>query len=215
MSDTYRHKGLRKKLVRIISEKGITDTKVLKAIETIPRHLFIGSGHDEHAYEDKAFPIAKGQTISQPYTVAFMTQILKIKKGEKVLEVGTGSGYQSVVLAEMGARVYSIERHYDLFETTKKLLASLKYHHIKLYFGDGFEGLPAFAPFDKIIITAAAPKIPEKLTAQLINGGIMILPMNDGEHQQMIRLTKNESGEISTEKLGGFKFVPMLKGKEW
>lgn len=215
MQDNYRHKGLRKKLVDILREKGITDEKVLKAIEAVPRHLFMDAVFVEKAYEDKAFPIAEGQTISQPYTVAFMTQILEVKKGEKILEVGTGSGYQSAVLTELGAKVWTIERHKKLFEKTQVLLGQLGYKQIKFFFGDGFEGLPAFAPFDKIIITAAAPKIPEKLIHQLKPGGMMVLPLDAGEYQKMIRITKNEKDEIVKEEMGSFKFVPMLKGKVW
>src|ERR1044071_7239815 len=164
--DTYRHKGLRKKLVDGIRKKGITDERVLSAINKIPRHFFLDSAFDEVAYEDRAFPIGEGQTISQPYTVAYQTQLLEVKSFNKVLEIGTGSAYQAVVLAEMGAQVYTIERQKKLFESNKTFDYLKKFPNIKFFYGDGFEGLPTFAPFDKIIITAAAPEIPEKLIQQ-------------------------------------------------
>src|SRR5689334_14932576 len=171
--DTYRHKGLRKKLVDGVKEKGITDENVLRAIGNIPRHFFLDSAFDEKAYEDKAFPIAEGQTISQPYTVAYQPQLLEIKPFEKVLEIGTGSAYQAVVLAEMGAQVYTIERQKQLFDHNKQFTWLKKYPNIKFFYGDGYEGLPTYAPFDKVIITAAAPFIPQKLIEQLKTGGKM------------------------------------------
>ena len=167
--DTYLHKGLRNKLVEILKEKGITDEQVLKAIHSIPRHYFLDSAFDKIAYEDRAFPIAADQTISQPYTVAYQTQLLQIKKGEKVLEIGTGSMYQTTVLAAMGAQVFTIERQKQLFDQTPTYLFKEQYANIQFFFGDGFEGLPLLAPFDKILITAAAPKIPEKLWAQCMD----------------------------------------------
>ncbi|MEI9956470.1 MAG: protein-L-isoaspartate(D-aspartate) O-methyltransferase, partial [Ferruginibacter sp.] len=211
--DTYRHKGLRKKLVDILKDKGITDTSVLEAINTIPRHYFLDSAFDEIAYEDRAFPISDGQTISQPYTVAYQTQLLQVKPTEKVLEIGTGSIYQSSVLAEIGAKVFTIERQKNLFEKTKAFVLKTKYPAIKFFYGDGFEGLPTYAPFDKIIITAAAPFVPPKLIAQLKTGGKMIIPVDEGEHQRMLRLTKNADGTYSEEAFENFSFVPMLTGK--
>lgn len=212
--DTYRHKGLRKKLVDLLKEKGITDERVLEAINTIPRHYFLDSAFDEKAYEDKAFPIAVGQTISQPYTVAYQTQLLEIKPFDKVLEIGTGSAYQASVLAEIGAQVYTIERQKALFENNKRFAYLKKYPNIKFFYGDGFEGLPTFAPFDKVIITAAAPFIPEKLIAQMKTGGKMVIPVGEGAVQRMLRLTKLADGTFSEEIFANFSFVPMLEGRE-
>jgi protein-L-isoaspartate(D-aspartate) O-methyltransferase len=211
--DTYRHKGLRKKLVDLLRQKGIGDENVLQAINNIPRHYFLDSAFDEIAYEDRAFPIQEGQTISQPYTVAYQTQLLQIKPYEKVLEIGTGSIYQASVLAEMGAAVYTIERQKKLFDETKKFVLKSKYPNIKFFYGDGYEGLPTYGPFDKVIITAAAPFIPPKLIEQLKPGGKMVIPVNEGEHQRMLRLTKNTDGTYSEEAFDNFSFVPMLTGK--
>ena len=212
--DTYLHKGLRNKLVEILKEKGITDEKVLKAIHSIPRHYFLDSAFDKIAYEDRAFPIAADQTISQPYTVAYQTQLLQIKKGEKVLEIGTGSMYQTTVLAAMGAQVFTIERQKQLFDQTPTYLFKEQYPSIQFFFGDGFEGLPLLAPFDKILITAAAPKIPEKLWAQLKVSGKMIIPLDESDRaQRMLRLTKKRDGSVKQEKFDSFSFVPMLEGK--
>ena len=212
--DTYLHKGLRNKLVEILKEKGITDEKVLKAIHSIPRHYFLDSAFDKIAYEDRAFPIAADQTISQPYTVAYQTQLLQIKKGDKVLEIGTGSMYQTTVLAAMGAQVFTIERQKQLFDQTPTYLFKEQYANIQFFFGDGFEGLPLLAPFDKILITAAAPKIPEKLWAQLKVSGKMIIPLDESDGaQRMLRLTKKRDGSVKQEKFTTFSFVPMLEGK--
>src|SRR5687767_12078425 len=172
--DTYRHKGLRKKLVDGIRSKGITDERLLDAIYSIPRHFFLDSAFDEVAYEDRAFPIAEGQTISQPYTVAYQTQLLEVKPYEKVLEIGTGSGYQAIILGEINAQVYTIERQKKLFEEHRGFILRSKYPNIKYFYGDGFEGLPTYAPFDKVIVTAAAPYIPPKLIEQLKIGGKMV-----------------------------------------
>ena len=210
--DSYRHKGLRKKLLDILREKGITDEAVLNAMNNIPRHFFMDSALDNIAYEDRAFPISAGQTISQPYTVAFQTQLLQIKPNEKVLEIGTGSIYQATMLAELGAKVFTIERQKDLFEKTKLYIFKSKYPNLKFFYGDGFEGLPTYAPFDKVIITAAAPYIPPKLLQQLKTGGKMVIPVDDGPHQRMLRLTKNEDGSTSEEVFENFYFVPMIKG---
>lgn len=211
--DTYRHKGLRKNLINLLKEKGITDQHVLDAMNNIPRHFFLDTALDNIAYEDRAFPIAEGQTISQPYTVAYQTQLLQIKPREKILEIGTGSTYQATVLAEMGAKVYTIERQKKLFEKTKQYVFSSRYPNLKFFYGDGFEGLPTFAPFDKVIITAAAPFIPPKLIQQLKVGGFMIVPVDDGPHQRMLRLTKNADGSTTEEAFSNFSFVPMLAGK--
>lgn len=212
--DTYRHKGLRKKLMDILKEKGITDEQVLTAMNTIPRHFFLDSAFDEIAYEDRAFPISEGQTISQPYTVAYQTQLLQVKPFDKILEIGTGSIYQATVLAEMGVKVFTIERQKVLFEKTRNYIFKAKYPHLKFFFGDGYEGLPTYAPFDKVIITAAAPFIPPKLIEQLKVGGKMIIPVNEGEHQRMLRLTKNEDASTTEEAFENFSFVPMLTGRQ-
>ena len=214
IEDTYRHKGLRKKLVQGIQAKGITNEKVLAVMLDIPRHFFLDSAFDEVAYVDKAFPIGEGQTISQPYTVAYQTQLLEIKPFEKVLEIGTGSAYQATVLAEMGAQVYTIERQKTLFEANKNFSFLKKYPSIKFFYGDGYEGLPTFAPFDKILITAAAPEIPQKLIEQLKIGGMMVLPLGEGEVQQMIRITKLKDDVLKEEVFDHFSFVPMVEGKK-
>ncbi|WP_153797386.1 protein-L-isoaspartate(D-aspartate) O-methyltransferase [Foetidibacter luteolus] len=211
--DNYRHKGLRMQLVKLLREKGITDEDVLKAIEQIPRHFFLDSAFDKIAYEDRAFPIGEGQTISQPYTVAYQTQLLQIKRNEKVLEIGTGSVYQATILAEMGARVFTIERQKKLYELNKNFILRNRYPNIKFFYGDGFEGLPTYAPFDKILITAAAPFIPPKLVQQLKTGGYMVIPVDEGSAQRMLRLTKMPTGELHEEAFDQFSFVPMLGGK--
>lgn len=211
--DTYQHKGLRKKLVELLRTKGITDENVLSAINNIPRHFFLDSAFDNIAYEDRAFPIGEGQTISQPYTVAYQSQLLEIKPYDKVLEIGTGSVYQATVLAEMGAKVFTIERQKKLYDTNKNFIFKGKYPNIKFFYGDGFLGLPTYAPFDKIIITAAAPFIPPRLVEQLKTGGYMVLPVDSGEHQKMLRLTKQANGTYTEEQFANFSFVPMLEGK--
>ena len=211
--DTYRHKGLRKKLMDLLREKGITDENVLTAMNNIPRHYFLDTALDNIAYEDRAFPIAEGQTISQPYTVAYQTQLLLVRPQDKILEIGTGSIYQSTVLAEMGAKIFTIERQKKLFEKSKQFVFKSKYNSIKFFYGDGFEGLPTYAPFDKIIITAAAPFIPPRLLEQLKPGGKMIIPVDEGESQRMLRVTKMEDGSIIEEAFNNFSFVPMLSGK--
>jgi protein-L-isoaspartate(D-aspartate) O-methyltransferase len=212
--DTYRHKGLRKKLVQGIQAKGITDERVLDAILATPRHFFLDSAFDEVAYEDRAFPIGEGQTISQPYTVAYQSQLLEIKPFMKVLEIGTGSAYQAVVLAEMGAQVYTIERQKKLFDSNKQFEFLKKYPTIKFFYGDGYEGLPTFAPFDRVIITAAAPDVPPKLIEQMKAGGMMVIPVGAGDIQQMKRITKLEGGALKEEVFDRFSFVPMLGGRE-
>lgn len=212
--DTYRHKGLRKKLTKTVRDKGITDERVLTAINTIPRHFFLDSAFDEAAYTDRAFPIGEGQTISQPYTVAYQSQLLEIKPFEKVLEIGTGSGYQAVLLAQMGVQVFTIERQKKLFELNKQFDYLKKFTSIKFFYGDGYEGLPTYAPFDKILITAAAPEVPPKLIAQLKSGGMMVLPLGIGEVQRMMRITKLQNESLKEEVFDQFSFVPMLEGKK-
>jgi protein-L-isoaspartate(D-aspartate) O-methyltransferase len=211
--DSYQHKGLRKQLVDLLKSKGITDTNVLDAINAIPRHFFLDSAFDKIAYENRAFDIGADQTISHPYTVAYQTQLMQIKKMDKVLEIGTGSMYQSAVLAEMGTRVFSIERQKQLFDEKSKFYVRTKYFGAKFFYGDGFEGLPTYAPFDKILITAAAPFIPPKLLDQLKTGGLMIIPLDEGTDQRMLRLTKMADGTIQEESFEAFSFVPMLTGK--
>ena len=210
--DSYRHKGMRQNLVQVLKDKGITDEKVLDAIGIVPRHVFLESMFVEFAYQDKAFPIGSGQTISQPFTVAMQSQLLNISKGMKVLEIGTGSGYQACVLAAMGAKVFSIERQRNLFFKTKEILEQLPFR-VKTFLGDGYEGLPNYQPFDRIIITAGAPSIPDTLLQQLKPGGIMVIPMDnaEGNGQTMLKVTKLEDGSLKKEAFGDFKFVPMLK----
>lgn len=211
--DTYRHKGLRKQLITTLRQKGITDERVLEAINNLPRHYFLDTAFDQIAYEDRAFPIGEGQTISQPYTVAYQSQLLEIKAFEKVLEIGTGSAYQASVLAELGAQVYTIERQKKLFESNRNFVFKAKYPNLKFFYGDGFEGLPTYGPLDKVIITAAAPFIPEKLLAQLKPGGKMVIPVDEGDVQRMLRITKSTDGTFTEEAFEQFSFVPMLTGK--
>lgn len=211
--DNYRHRGMRQNLVQVLKDKGISDANVLNAIGTVPRHVFLESSFIEYAYQDRPFPIGSGQTISQPFTVAMQSQLLSVAKGMKVLEIGTGSGYQACVLAQMGAKVFTIERQRNLYNKTKPLLAEFPYH-IKTFLGDGNKGLPMFKPFDRVIITAAAPEIPQDLVDQLRTGGIMVIPLNDetdAMKQRMLRLTKQEDGTLKREEFGKCKFVPMLR----
>lgn len=212
MRDTHKHQGLRNQLATVLEAKGIIDTKVLDAVRKIPRHLFIDSSFEAHAYQDKAFPIAAEQTISQPYTVAFQSQTLEVKPGEKVLEIGTGSGYQTAVLLEMKAEVYSIERQQELFKKTSLFLPKLGYRAKKLIFGDGYKGLPEVAPFDKIIVTAGAPFVPKPLLSQLKVGGRLLIPV--GSNTQIMTLFIRKSPkEFEKHELGDFAFVPMLEEK--
>lgn len=212
-TDTYRHKGLRRQLAQQLKEKGIENPQVLKAIETVPRHLFLNSSFIERAYEDIAFPIGSGQTISRPHTVAFQTELLDLKKGEKILEIGTGSGYQTSILLEMGAKVFTIERQKALFDLTKAFLPTLGYNP-KFFYGDGYKGLSVFAPFDKIIITAGAPTIPEALLGQLRIGGLMVIPLGD-KVQIMTLIRKIDQKKFEKKEFGEFKFVPLLEHKQW
>ena len=211
--DNYRHKGMRQQLVQVLKDKGITDSNVLDAIGTVPRHVFLESSFVEIAYQDKAFPIGSGQTISQPFTVAMQSQLLCVSKGVKVLEIGTGSGYQACILAQMGAKVFTIERQRNLYLKTKPFLEEFPYH-IKTFLGDGNKGLPTYGPFDRVLITAAAPEIPQALVNQLKTGGIMVIPLNDeadATKQRMLRLTKQADGSMLREEFGDCRFVPMLK----
>ncbi|RED45946.1 protein-L-isoaspartate(D-aspartate) O-methyltransferase [Seonamhaeicola aphaedonensis] len=212
MKDTFKHKGLRQQLVNVIKTKGITDESVLKAIGNIPRHLFMDSSFLDHAYQDKAFPIAADQTISQPFTVAFQTELLQVKRGDKILEIGTGSGYQCAVLCEMGAKVYSIERQQELFKKTSKFLPKLGYRAKKLIFGDGYKGLPEEAPFDGIIVTAGAPFVPKPLLGQLKEGGRLVIPVGV-DVQTMTLFIRKGSKEFEKHEFGDFRFVPLLEDK--
>jgi protein-L-isoaspartate(D-aspartate) O-methyltransferase len=211
-ADSFRHKGLRKKLIDSIRSKGIMNEEVLEAMDRVPRHLFMDSSFVNFSYTDKAFPIAAGQTISQPYTVAFQTELLEVKKHMKVLEVGTGSGYQTAVLLELGARVYTIERQRQLFLDAQKTLGPLNYKPI-FFYGDGYDGLPAYQPFDRILITAAAPEIPELLLSQLAVGGILVVPEGDRSGQKMIRVVREADEQYKRSEHWYFSFVPLLRGK--
>lgn len=212
MKDTFKHQGLRQQLVNVLINKGIKDEIVLNAIGKIPRHLFMDSGFLDHAYQDKAFPIGADQTISQPYTVAFQSELLQIKPGDKILEIGTGSGYQTAVLCELGAKVYSIERQNELFKKTSKFLPKLGYRAKKLIFGDGYIGLEDEAPFDGIIVTAGAPFVPKPLLSQLKIGGKLVIPVGD-DTQVMTMFTRKGQKQFEQEEFGEFRFVPLLEDK--
>jgi protein-L-isoaspartate(D-aspartate) O-methyltransferase len=212
LKDTAKHQGLRNQLISVLKNKGITDTAVLEAIQKIPRHLFLNSSFEDYAYQDKAFPIGAGQTISQPYTVAFQSQLLEIQKDHKVLEIGTGSGYQTAVLCAIGAKVYTIERQNELFKTTSLLLPKLGIRPKHLSFGDGYKGLPNYAPFDRIIVTAGAPFIPKPLMAQLKIGGRLVIPLGE-EHQIMTLLIRKNETQFEKHEFGEFRFVPLLENK--
>lgn len=211
--DDYRHQGLRRRLVEVLKTKGIKDPAVLNTIQTVPRHLFIDdTAFLELAYQDIAFPIPCGQTISQPYTVAFQTELLQLRPGMKVLEIGTGSGYQTAVLVGMGVKVFSIERHRPLYLQTKDRLTRMGLRP-NLYFGDGFKGLPQEAPFDRVLVTCGAPYVPQDLLDQLKSGGVLVIPVGEGEEQRMQRVERNEAGELLKTEKGIFRFVPMLQDK--
>ena len=213
MKDTYRHRGMRKRLVESLRKKGIQDNAVLEAMEVIPRHFFLDKAFEEHAYEDKPFPIGHDQTISQPYTVAFQSEILQVHKRQKVLEIGTGSGYQAAVLSAMGARVYTLERYEALFHKAKALFAELGIRNIRCFYRDGSKGLPEFAPFDRILATAGALEIPDALKSQLVIGGILVIPVGE-EYQRMLRITRLSENTYREEDMGDFRFVPFLEGTE-
>lgn len=212
MRDTSKHQGLRNQLASVLEQKGIHDQNVLNAVRKIPRHLFIDSSFETHAYQDKAFPIAANQTISQPYTVAFQSQTLEVKSGDKVLEIGTGSGYQTAVLLELGAEVYSIERQHELFKRTSLFLPKIGYRPKKFIFGDGYKGFPEKAPYDQIIVTAGAPYVPKALLSQLKVGGKLLIPVGD-KTQIMTLLIRKSAKEFEKQELGDFAFVPMLQKK--
>tara|TARA_R110002049_G_scaffold12629_5_gene56345 strand:+ start:20583 stop:21224 length:642 start_codon:yes stop_codon:yes gene_type:complete len=212
LKDTFKHKGLRQQLVNVLIAKGIKNEAVLNAIGNIPRHLFMDSGFLDHAYQDKAFPIGADQTISQPYTVAFQTELMEVKKGDKVLEIGTGSGYQTAVLCELGAKVWSIERQKELFKKTSKFLPKLGYRAKKLIFGDGYKGLKEEAPFDSIIVTAGAPFVPKPLLSQLKIGGRLVIPVGDDVQIMTLFIRKGQK-EFEQEEYGEFRFVPLLEDK--
>ena len=212
MKDTFKHQGMRNKLAEVVAVKGISDKRIIDAIKKIPRHLFMDSSFEDHAYQDKAFPIGANQTISQPYTVAFQTELLEVTEGDKILEIGTGSGYQTAILLELGAVVYSIERQKELFKKTSLFLPKLGYRPKKLIFGDGYKGLPSEAPFDGIIVTAGAPFVPKPLLAQLKIGGKLVIPV--GEKIQVMTLyTRTSEKEFEKEELGEFRFVPLLEDR--
>ncbi|MFP4059784.1 MAG: protein-L-isoaspartate(D-aspartate) O-methyltransferase [Bacteroidales bacterium] len=212
MEDSFKHKGQRQKLVDELRKKGISDEKVLEAIGKVPRHLFMESGFDRHAYQDKAFPIGAGQTISQPYTVAFQTMLLDTEPHMKVLEVGTGSGYQAAILIEMGVKVFTIERQRELYLKAQDFLPEIGYKP-RFFYGDGYEGLPSYAPFDRIIVTAGAPDVPQNLVKQLKINGKMVVPVGSKTLQDMILVVKSGDGDYHESRHGGFVFVPLLKGR--
>jgi len=212
LKDTFKHKGMRQQLVEVVRNKGITDENVLTALGKVPRHLFMDSGFLDHAYQDKPFPIAADQTISQPYTVAYQTELLHVKKGDKILEIGTGSGYQSAILCEMGAKVYSIERQLELFKLTSKFLPKLGYRVKKLVFGDGYKGLQEEAPFDGIIVTAGAPYVPKPLLSQLAIGGRLVIPVGTIIQVMTLFIRKGEK-DFEKHEFGEFRFVPLLEDK--
>ncbi|MBP9793835.1 MAG: protein-L-isoaspartate(D-aspartate) O-methyltransferase [Flavobacterium sp.] len=212
MKDTNKHQGLRNQLVSLLEQKGIVDKNVLEAIRKIPRHLFLDSSFEDFAYQDKPFPIGAGQTISQPYTVAFQSQLLEVKKEDKVLEIGTGSGYQTAVLCTMGAKVYSVERQNELFKKTSVLLPKMGIRPKHLSFGDGYKGLPNYAPYDSIIVTAGAPIIPQPLMAQLKIGGRLVIPVGEDTQVMTLLIRKSET-QFEKHELGDFRFVPLLEDK--
>jgi len=214
IEDNYKHKGMRRQLVEKVRSKGIRDERVLKALATVPRHVFLENAFLEHAYQDKAFQIGEGQTISQPYTVAFQTELLQVKPGDKILEIGTGSGYQCSILMELGAKVYSIEYNWPLYQRAKNTMRELGYQPTLIH-GDGTKGLPSFAPYDGIIVTAGAPRVPLSLIEQLNPGGRLVIPVGDRRTQKMMLITKQPDGKISREEYTNFSFVPLLGEHGW
>lgn len=211
MLDTYRHKGLRKRMIDTLRRRGITDEAVLAAMSAVPRHFFLEKAFEEQAYEDKPFPIGCEQTISQPFTVAYQSALLEVKNRDKILEIGTGSGYQAAILAVLGAQVFTIERQEGLYESAKKLLSDMGFSTVRCFFGDGTKGLPRHAPFDKIIVTAGAPVVPESLREQLAIGGRLIIPVGE-ELQTMLKISRLSATEYREERLDDFRFVPFLEG---
>ena len=212
LKDSYKHKGKRKILITKLKEMGIENQSILEAFDAVPRHYFLDLVFDAQAYQNMAFQIGSGQTISHPYTVAFQTQLLELKKGMKVLEIGTGSGFQTCILCKLGAKVFSIERHKELHKKARAMIDYFKFS-ARLFFGDGYKGNRTYAPYDRILVTCGAPEIPLELLAQLKNGGILVIPVGDGKEQRMMKLTKDSVGEIIEEDFGTFKFVPMLERK--
>jgi len=212
LKDTLKHHGMRNKLADVLIAKGIVDTRVLDAIRNVPRHLFMDSSFEGHAYQDKAFPIAADQTISQPYTVAFQTELLELEPGHKVLEIGTGSGYQTAILLQLKAKVYTIERQLELFKKTNRFFKKMGYRPKKVIFGDGYKGLPELAPFDRIIVTAGAPEVPKALMSQLKKGGRLVIPVGTEEQTMTMFIRKSEK-EFEKKELGAFRFVPLLEDK--
>ena len=212
LQDSYKHKGKRKILIQSLKEMGIIDDHILKAFDQIPRHYFLDLAFDEQAYTNMAFQIGSAQTISHPFTVAFQTQLLELSKGDKVLEIGSGSGFQTCILAALGAKVYSIERHKELHIKAKSMVDYFRFT-ARLFFGDGYQGKKAYAPYDRILVTCGAPELPQELIHQLKNGGILVIPVGDGAEQKMLKIKKDHEGQISQEEFGTFKFVPMLERK--
>lgn len=210
--DTFKHKGMRRQLIDQLKQKGISDAQILEAFDSIPRHFFLDLAFEKQAYEDKAFQIGAGQTISQPYTVAFQTELLNLEKGDKVLEIGTGSAFQTCVLCQLGAKVFSIERQRELFVKAKHIVDHFNFNP-KLFFGDGYQGKASFAPYDKILITCGAPFVPQELLNQLKIGGVLVIPVGDLSVQEMIRVTKIDDDKFKEERFGQFSFVPMLENK--
>ena len=212
LKDSYKHKGKRKILIAKLKEMGINDEAILEAFDAVPRHYFLDLVFDAQAYQNMAFQIGSGQTISHPYTVAFQTQLLELKKGMKVLEIGTGSGFQTCILCKLGTKVFSIERHKELHKKAKTIIDYFKFS-ARLFFGDGYKGNKTYGPYDRILVTCGAPEVPAELLAQLKPGGIMVIPVGDGKEQKMIKLKKDSEGKVSEEEFGTFKFVPMLERK--
>ena len=212
LKDSYKHKGKRKMLITKLKEMGIDDDAILQAFDAVPRHYFLDLVFESQAYQNMAFQIGSGQTISHPYTVAFQTQLLELNKGMKVLEIGTGSGFQTCILCKLGAKVFSIERHKELHKKAKSIIDYFKFS-ARLFFGDGYKGNKTYGPYDRILVTCGAPEVPAELLAQLKPGGIMVIPVGDGKEQKMIKLKKDNEGKVSEEEFGTFKFVPMLERK--
>ena len=212
LKDSFKHKGKRKILIAALKEMGINDDRILKAFDQVPRHFFLDLAFDEQAYTNMAFQIGSGQTISHPFTVAFQTQLLELSKGDKVLEIGSGSGFQTCILAALGVKVFSIERHKELHRKAKSMVDYFRFP-VRLFFGDGYQGKKAYAPYDRILVTCGAPEIPNELLQQLKNGGILVIPVGDGAEQKMLKIKKDLNGQISQEEYGTFKFVPMLERK--
>ena len=212
LKDSYKHKGKRKILIAKLKEMGINDEAILEAFDAVPRHYFLDLVFEAQAYQNMAFQIGSGQTISHPYTVAFQTQLLELKKGMKVLEIGTGSGFQTCILCKLGVKVFSIERHKELHKKAKTIIDYFKFS-ARLFFGDGYKGNKTYGPYDRILVTCGAPEVPAELLAQLKPGGIMVIPVGDGKEQKMIKLKKDSEGKVSEEEFGTFKFVPMLERK--